>query len=572
MGQKTMFHIILRKFADFKSDRSGVVLILVAFLIVPFLILLGMAVDVGRLLVVKNRLITAVDAATLDLAKNPTLTDATGETNLVNAFVNADFPLQSGMTFSQPIVTRSANNMTVDVTVAATIKTYFAQVIGVDTLTTTIHSQATAAQNYLEVVLVLDNTGSMAQTASSTDTTSKIDALKTAATDLTNILFGSNATSDYVKIGVAPFTMAVNVGTTYRGASWIDNSNNSWTDTSGKTVTPMSQENIAVPAGTGLITFGDQLYTATGKKYSSLQWKGCVRQRNEPYDVQEDTPVSGNPYTLFTPFFAPDEPDAYTTQTSGQGKNKKTTYADSCSSGSSSQSTFFNNYLCDQTCWQTSGDFATDQRCVTKYTSSPVAINYWIQNGNGPNLECPDKEILRLTNVKQSVLDEISGMTANGGTVLPTGLMWGWHLLSPIGPFGDGVPYANAQTVKAIVMVTDGKNDVAGGSYSPNDSVFSAYGYGSGTHLHDSKNPSLTPEQVLDNKFSTLCSNIKAITDQYGNPRILLYVIGLGSGTDVNTSLLQSCATTYYTNTTSSQLITTFQNIALGLNKLRLSQ
>ncbi len=64
--------------------------------------------------------------------------------------------------------------------------------------------------------------------------------------------------------------MAVNVGNTYE------------TQPGSITAikpTSMSQENIDVPMGTGLITFGDQLYTATGKKYSTLQWGGCVRQR-----------------------------------------------------------------------------------------------------------------------------------------------------------------------------------------------------------------------------------------------------------------------------------------------------
>ena len=149
--------------------------------------------------------------------------------------------------------------------------------------------------------------------------------------------------------------------------------------------------------------------------------------------------------------------------------------------------------------------------------------------------------------------------------------MWGWHLLSPIGPFGDGVTYSDTKTTKAIVMVTDGKNDVGGGSNGFNKSVFSAYGYadnGNNPHLN-----STDPEGVLDQKFLTLCSHIKALKDENGNPRVLLYVIGLG--TDVNTNLLQQCPTDssmYFTNTTTAQLITTFQNIALGLNKLRVSK
>ncbi len=163
-----MVHTILKKLAGFKRDTNGIVLILVALLIVPFIVLLGMAVDVGQLLVVKKRLTSAVDAAVLDLAKYPTLTNTTAENNRVTAFVNANFPSRSGITFSQPTVTRTNNNLTVDVTVSATISTSFARVIGVDTLSTTIHSQALAAQNYLEVVLVLDNTGSMKNTAGGT--------------------------------------------------------------------------------------------------------------------------------------------------------------------------------------------------------------------------------------------------------------------------------------------------------------------------------------------------------------------------------------------------------------------
>ena len=146
------------------------------------------------------------------MAKNPSLyTDKAKTQAQVQAFIDANFTSQNKISVSN-LTTNWPDKNTVDVTATATIDTYFAVVIGYNTLSTTIHAQALAAQNYLEVVLVLDNTGSMTQKASATDNTSKIEALKTAATDLANILFGDNATSDYVKIGVVPFTMAVNVG------------------------------------------------------------------------------------------------------------------------------------------------------------------------------------------------------------------------------------------------------------------------------------------------------------------------------------------------------------------------
>ena len=247
-----------------------------------------------------------------------------------------------------------------------------------------------------------------------------------------------------MKIGVVPFTDAVNVGTQYANASWIDNSNAAGS---------MSQENISVPSGTGLITFANNL--ATAAKQPSWAWAGCVRQRTEPYDVQDTAPSTGTPATLYTPFFAPDEPDA--SATSGQGNNK--TYIDDCS-----QSPFFNSYLCDNSCWQVTNhsqgpaDQQADQMCIAKYTTSPQVSN----SNNGPNNLCTIQPIIRLTKSQSDILNEINAMTAYGATVIPAGLMWGWHLLSPNGsPFSaDGVPYSNTTTIKVIILVTDGFNDV----------------------------------------------------------------------------------------------------------------
>ncbi len=559
-----MFHIILRKFGAFKSDTSGIVLVLVAFLIVPFMILLGMAVDVGRLLVVKNRLISAVDAAAIDLAKNPSLTNATGETNLVNAFVNADFPSRSGITFSQPTIVRSNNNMNVDVTVAATINTAFAQVVGVDTLTTTVHSQAVVAQNHIEVVLVLDNTGSMNSMYGST---TGIAGLQTAATTLVNTLFANDPTQQYVKIGVVPFTDTVNVGAQYATAAWIDNSNAAGS---------MSQENIAVPTGTGLITFASNL--AAAAKQSSWAWGGCVRQRTEPYDVEDVAPSAGIPATLYTPFFAPDEPDC-------------------CTTLNQSNTSFYNSYLSDGSSttlcrkgltypYSKTTDEANVQKCVSKYTT-PSAQG----NGAGPNSLCtPLQPIIRLTNDQSAILTEINAMVANGATVIPAGLMWGWHLLSPNGPFADGVPYSDQTTIKAIILVTDGFNDVqlSSGNGVPTStsngfdkSIYNAYGYGTGPHLNLVAVPNGVnedqPDYNLDLKLTALCNNIKAVTDANGNPgRIVIYAIGFGTAINSHgLSLMQQCASsasTYFYNPTGAQLNATFQNIAIGLNNLRLSR
>ena len=201
---------------------------------------------------------------------------------------------------------------------------------------------------------------------------------------------------------------------------------------------------------------------------------------------------------------------------------------------------------------------------------------------------CTIQPIIRLTNNQSDILAEINAMTAYGATVIPAGLMWGWHLLSPNGPFADGVPYSDATTVKVIILVTDGFNDVQDlqpNTYPTNGfnaAIYNAYGYAS-PHLTllplpDSLNG--VEDQAdynLDQKLITLCNNIKAVTDGNGNSgRIQIYAIGFGNTiNDSGLQLLQQCASSplnFFYNPTGDELNTTFQNIALGLNKLRLSK
>ena len=185
-----MFHIIMRKLALFRRDVHGIVLVLTALLILPFIVLLGVAVDVGNLLVVKNQLSAALDAAALSAAKNPSLTDVQAQA-LVQAFLNANFSSQNQITVSNLTINRSNNNAQVAVAATATVNTYFAEVLGYDTLSTTVSSQAAGSQKQLEVVLVLDNTGSMSNMYGST---TGIQGLKNAATTLVNTLFANDPT------------------------------------------------------------------------------------------------------------------------------------------------------------------------------------------------------------------------------------------------------------------------------------------------------------------------------------------------------------------------------------------
>jgi Flp pilus assembly protein TadG len=557
-----MFDRLFLRMRAFGGDRRGVALVLFVILTVPMMLLIGVAIDVGHVLAAKVRLQAALDAAALYIASNPSMTGTQAQ-NYANAYVSANLLAQSDATLSSPVTVTRVNN-TVTVTGTANVNTTFLQFSGYNTLSAGVSSTATSAQNNLEVALVLDNTGSMNQMYGNQ---TGIAGLQAAATALVNTLFASDPTGQYVKISVVPFTDTVNVGTQYANASWIDNSNAAGS---------LSQENIAVPTGTGLIAFASSLAKATGRPWS---WGGCVRQRTEPYDLEDVAPTSGNPATLYTPFFAPDEPDPANYN------------SDNCKGQSQS---FYNSYLCDNSCWAgtTAAEEAQDQQCVAKYTSSPQASNSAMSGSTGPNTTCTTLQpLIRLTNSQTAILNEINLMTAAGATVIPAGLMWGWHTISPNGPFADGVPYSNTTAAKVIILLTDGCSDVqlSSGGTIPcppsastngfNAAVYNAYGYLS-PHLNKVSVPSGVSEDKadynLDQKITTICNNIKAVQDANGNPgRIILYTIGFGTVlTQTGLAILQNCATDsahYFYNPTSEELITTFQQIAIGLNALRLS-
>ncbi|ODR99921.1 hypothetical protein AUC68_02005 [Methyloceanibacter methanicus] len=292
-----------------------------------------------------------------------------------------------------------------------------------------------------------------------------------------------------------------------------------------------------------MLDISDQLKS----RRNSWAWQGCVRERADPYELTDATPAQGDRDTLFTPYLAPDEPDD-----DNGGSYNGNTYIDDDGCGVS-------NNGGGRRGRGGNTNNATPQQCqeyTGKYFSPSTD-----RSSASPNLHCPPTAITALSDSKSTVTNAINALQPSGNTVIPAGLLWGWRVLSPGAPFTEAEPYDEEERVKAIVLLTDGENNVNGGQ-SFNGSTFNAFGFKSNGHLGSN------PNSELNSKTQTVCNNIKA-------KGIRIYTIGFRINDSTTHNLLRNCASKpdmYYNSPSNSQLAAIFSEIAQGLSELRIAQ
>ncbi|MEO0394256.1 MAG: TadE/TadG family type IV pilus assembly protein, partial [Pseudomonadota bacterium] len=215
-----------------------------------------------------------------------------------------------------------------------------------------------------------------------------------------------------------------------------------------------------------------------------LMWKGCVEARQNPHDVEDTSAMDGGSWRPY----------------------------------------YWINSL--------------DNNWATASTNNNNSAG---NNMRGPNIGCPTP-ILPLTNVKGDIDNAIDDLEAwsRGGTMGNIGMIWGWRVLSPEPPFDQGLPYDEPLWDKAVVMMTDGDNqmykwpnirdhDDTDGDGSTTDNVNNSFydsDYGSYQRVEDgalgttNKN---TANGRLDDRLEDVCENIKTTG-------IIVFTITFGSG------------------------------------------
>ena len=269
---------LLRRFA---GNRDGGVAPMLAMAALPLFGLVGAAVDYSRAASTRSAMQAALDASALMLSKDaqtlpPDQVSLQAKDYFMTMFVRPEASdVQVKTQFSQP----QQGSFSLTLTGTATVSTMFSTLLGQSTISLSATSEVLWGIKKLNLVLALDNTGSMQQSQ-------KMTNLKTAAHNLLTTLKNAAKQPGDIKVAIAPFATDVNAGTGNAGAYWID-----WTDWDAANGT-CSNNNYSSKS-----TCESQSKTWTPAAHSN--WNGCVNDRDQNNDVANTATVAGAPATLY---------------------------------------------------------------------------------------------------------------------------------------------------------------------------------------------------------------------------------------------------------------------------------
>lgn len=227
----------------FRDDCRGTTAVMFGVMMLPIVLSAGAAVDYLQASKARTAMQAAVDSAALAAARDaPGLTEAQVTERARNVFA-ANFHARNA-TLGSVSVQRS--DKAIRVAASGSVGTSFMGIVHVNQIEIGASAQVAWGRQKIELALVLDNTGSMAEAG-------KMPALKTAVRDFLDVLEEFAYDRDAVKISIVPFDTQVNIGTDFAGASWLS---------------------FAADLSRELRT-------------DRRDWRGCVSDRDMPYDTED---------------------------------------------------------------------------------------------------------------------------------------------------------------------------------------------------------------------------------------------------------------------------------------------
>lgn len=442
-------------FRAFRRDEDGAIAIMFALLLIPMLALIGTAIDYSRIVIDRSQAQDALDAAVLATVKQiPYMPD--GELrSMVEAFVKANVPKGTKVNIDKVQISRNPN--TIKVWASGETKMTFMQLLKVNKKEFKAKSRAESGNQGIEVVMVLDNSGSMRYSMGS---------LKSAAKDLVDVLEDNKKEFKDLKIGVVPFNHLVRLDAGREEAKWLDLEAKS----------SVHRNNLPPKSNRfDLFKTMKDPYTKRAEK-----WEGCMEARPHPLDVQDTPATSSNANSYFIPFFYPD--------TREPNNNRYNSY---------------NDYLIKKV--------KKNKPNKNTYEKYGEYYKQTFKKWRGPNYYCYISRLQPLTKNMNTVRNKLSNMEANGYTNIHMGTIWGLRLLSPQAPYSEGASYNDTENRKFLIVMTDGAN-----TYS---SHYQAYGWSGDGRISGSRSIQKEMNNRTEEACQAAKSNkVEVFTIAYNNP------------------------------------------------------
>ncbi len=470
----------------FRKNQNGAIAPLFALMLPPILFAMMLAIDAANLMRVRGNVQHSLDAAALAVGKRYTVASTEDEMRvfgrkIFDANLRAIEPPATEFDLNFP----QGANVDQQIVASASFRyiSFFGRAVKAMTNGETdwdkyTYSMAATVRlkNTLEVALVLDNSGSMSERGSGSNS-QRIVLLREAAKGLVNNMAKQAQLITHlekpVQFSVVPFAASVNIGP--------DNQDKIWMDQTG--ASPVHYENFTMPTHSSAINVGrnknivhrnngyfkegsgwgsengnyftrfslyNDIKNTRGNNFTS--WQGCVETRPGVYGINADAPSLARPDSMYVPMFAPDEYDSRSAT---------------------------NNWWADNA-----------GRNDSELTRQKDLKKYYIPYGNstegdyGPNYSCTTTPITTLTDVTTSdglatIERAIDRMRPLGATNVPEGMVWGWRTLIENSPFAGGRPSSERGNDKVVIVLTDGANTYYrySNDYAGNLSRYGSLGY-----------------------------------------------------------------------------------------------
>lgn len=550
MMREALFDLI----GGFAGDQRGAIVAIIALAIIPLFASVALSIDLGRGYLLKSKLSYAIDAA--GLAGGRAFDSDLREDDIM-MFFKANFPddyMGAELANSRPTISFNDSENTITIEAAATMPTHFMAVAGVDTVTVAARTVVQREMRGMELALVMDNTGSMRSSG-------KMDAMKDAASELVDILYGDRETVPNFWVSLVPYAATVNIGAEH--INWL-----------------VQQGYDADAAWLAADPDSSEQFGYHEDHFQPTTWKGCVEARSYPNDSNDELwgEEAWYPHLWRTAMNAFENPD-HDPDADAYDEDDSATWGE---------------FLNGDNDWDPDGA-----------QSALNEANGDQNNGTGPNLGC-GSAITPLVAEKSTVLDGIDEMLPwhRGGTMANLGLAWGWRTISPSwrGVWGGDSPaelplaYETPSMQKVVILLTDGVNQwydwpgdkwtVDGedhysgmpgnnkypGSYDTDyksewpGADYTAYGRLSEGRLGTTSNSGAKNE--VNDRMIELCNAMKA-------EDVLLYTITFRLGDSATRSLYEDCATStdhYFDSPSNGDLQQVFVEIANELSNLRIAE